>query len=61
MVMSVEMNETREVAIKARVSEVGDDFIVIHPSNDLTQSIIIPMSDVLAFGEDSCRKIEKAA
>lgn len=48
--MSVEMHETREVLIKARVSEIGDDFIVIHPTHDLSQSITIPVEDIIAFG-----------
>lgn len=44
--------ETREVVIKARVSEIGNDRIVVHPNDDLAQSLSVPASDVLVFGGD---------
>jgi hypothetical protein len=58
--MQIEMDETREVTVKVRVSEVGNGWLLIHPSNDLSQSITILPSDVLAFG-DKTEKTPKAA
>jgi hypothetical protein len=46
--MEIKMDETTEVVIKARVSEFGGDWLVIHPSNDLSKSIKIPARDLLA-------------
>ena len=44
------MNETRSIVIRVRVSEIGDDRIVVHPNDDIGQSMTVAVEDVLAFG-----------
>jgi hypothetical protein len=58
--MSVEMSETRSIVIRAKVSEIGNDRIVIHPNDDPDQSMTVATGDVLAFG-DKTEKAPKAA
>jgi hypothetical protein len=44
--------ETRSIVIRAQVSEIGNERIVIHPNDDPLQAITIPAEDVLVFGGD---------
>ncbi|MDP3552646.1 hypothetical protein [Methylocystis sp.] len=59
--MQTEMNEMRSIVIMAKVSKIwNDDRVTIHPNDDPNQSITVPASDVLAFG-DGRPKEENAA
>ena len=52
------MSDGREVLIRAHVSEIGDDHIVVHPKGDKNQSITIPIGDVIAFAGSKPEKKE---
>jgi hypothetical protein len=45
--------ETRSIVVRIRVSEIGHDRIVVHPSDDTKQMMTIPVEDVLVFGGDN--------
>lgn len=52
------MTETRLIVVKARVSEIGNDRVLIHPKDDSSQSMSIPMSDIIAWGGEEKSKEE---